>query len=69
MSIPKIAETYVSRRMDEILEIFKPGAKITVLVRSPGFPDRDFCLTSDDLGEAIAMLERRRAAGRTKVLA
>lgn len=53
----------VSRHMDEILRCFKSGAKITVLVRSPGYPDRDFVMTNDDLDELTAMIARRKAMG------
>lgn len=49
--------------MDKIIKCFKPGAKITVLVRAPGFPDRDFVMTDDDPAEAIEMLKRRQVAG------
>ena len=52
----------VSDHMSAILDEFKPGAKITVLVRRPGEPEQDFMMTSDDPGEAIAMIERRIAA-------
>lgn len=52
--------------MNEIKACFKPGAKITVLVRAPGYPDRDFCMTDDQPGEIIAMMERRKAAGADK---
>lgn len=60
----KLHATYetVSEHMDAILGCFKPGCKITVLVRTPGYPDRDFMLTSDDPKEAIALIERRVAA-------
>lgn len=53
----------VAGHMDEILRLFKSGAKITVLVRAPGFPDRDFMMTDDDLTEIIAMVQRRQQAG------
>lgn len=56
------AET-VSARMDEILACFKRGAKITVIVRTPGNDAADFLMTSDSLDEAITLLERRKAAG------
>lgn len=52
--------------MDKIKACFKPGAKITVAVRAPGFPDRDFVMTDDDPSEVIAMMERRKAAGADK---
>ena len=45
--------------LDEILQVFKPGAKIAVLVRRPGLPDEDFMMTDDDPREAIAMINRR----------
>ena len=50
--------------MSEILAFFKPGAKITLLVRRPGAPEQDFCLTNDNLDEVIPMIERRLAAGK-----
>jgi hypothetical protein len=55
----QVRET-VAAAMDDILREFKPGAKIAVLVRSPGHPDRDFVMTNDGIAELIAMLERRR---------
>lgn len=45
--------------MDKIKVCFKPGVKITVLVRTPGAPDRDFCMTDDTPDEIIAMMTRR----------
>lgn len=54
----------VADHMDAIAALFKPGAKITVLVRAPGFPDgsRDFVQTNDTLDEAIAALTLRKTA-------
>lgn len=52
----------VEAHMDDILALFKPGAKVTVLVRTPGKPRADFCLTSDDLSEVAAMIQRRQEA-------
>lgn len=46
--------------MDAILKCFKSGSKITVFVRTPGFPDRDFCMTDDSLPDVAEMIERRR---------
>jgi hypothetical protein len=53
----------VAAAMEDIVRMFKPGVKITVLVRAPGFPDRDFMMTDDQPDEVMAMLERRKAAG------
>ncbi len=55
----QIAQQNVAALMDEILQVFKPGAKIAVLVRRPGLPDEDFMMTDDDPREAIAMINRR----------
>lgn len=59
------AQSAVSEHMEAIVSRFKPGVKITVLVRTPGFPggERDLLMTDDDLGEAIKAIEIRRAAG------
>lgn len=53
----------VGDHMDYILAMFKRGAKITVVVRAPGHPDRDFVQTNDDLAEAIEVLRRRLDPG------
>jgi hypothetical protein len=51
----------VSEYMDKILKLFRPGAKITVLVRSPQVPgDADFILTNDDLTEARKAIQRQQ---------
>jgi hypothetical protein len=55
----------VADHMSAILAFFKSGARITVLVRTPGMPTADFVLTSDDLPEAIAALTRRHEGGDT----
>lgn len=54
----------VADHMDEILACFKPGAKITVLVRRPEKPDgsQDFVLTNDTIDDAIAALQTRKTA-------
>jgi hypothetical protein len=56
------AQDIVSDQMDCILRCFKPGAKITVTVRTPGYPDRDFCMTNDDLPEVKKLIDRHIAA-------
>jgi predicted regulator of Ras-like GTPase activity (Roadblock/LC7/MglB family) len=60
--LQRVAED-VQEHMDAILANFKPGVKITVLVRAPGLPDRDFCMTNDDMDEVIAMATRRKDQG------
>lgn len=59
------AQRTVAGHMEAIVACFKPGVKITVLVRTPSHPDgaRDFLMTDDDLGEALKAIEIRRAAG------
>lgn len=50
----------VSEHMDAIKRCFKRGVKITVMVRTPNLPDRDFMMTDDSLDEVLKMLARRR---------
>lgn len=64
MNLLEEASVIVAEHMDDILQCFKgDDSKITVLVRQPGLPERDFCMSNDDLAEVAAMVERRRAAG------
>lgn len=51
----------IAADMEDIVGMFKPGARIAVLVRLPGQPVSDFISTTDDIDELIAMLERRKA--------
>lgn len=55
----------VQDHMDVIRSYFKPGVKVTVMVRSENDPEgrRDFMLTDDDPQELISMINRRAAAG------
>lgn len=61
---PRVQEVseVIAGHMDAILALFKPGKKITVLVRDPETPDhsRDFCLMNDSPDDAIKALERRK---------
>ena len=51
--------------MDRIVKLFKPGKKITVLVRTPGddHGQFDFMMSDDDPQELLNMIARRKAAG------
>lgn len=54
------AREEVSIHMNRILQCFKPGAKITVLVRNQTH-EQDFMMSNDTIDEAIALLERSKA--------
>jgi len=58
----KETQESIGRMMEAIVAHFAPGVKITVMVRSPGYPDRDFMMTDDDPAEVAAMLQRRSDA-------
>lgn len=47
--------------MTAILGLFKPGAKILVVVHRAGHPDQDFILTNGSLDEAVEAIRRRQA--------
>ena len=57
-----------ARLMDRILKQFKPGNKITVLVRNPAMETADFMMTDDDPTEVMKMLQRRIDAGMDRPL-
>lgn len=59
--VQNVSET-VADHMDEILRLFKPGAKITILIRNTQVSDgsRDFVQTNDLIDEAIAALLQRK---------
>lgn len=59
------AQEHVAACMDDILTAFKPGVKITVMIRNPSEPQRDFMMTSDTIPELRAMLDRREAESTT----
>jgi hypothetical protein len=50
----------MSNHMDAIVRLFKPGAKITVVVRNPGYGDADVVIGSDDLDQAVQAIERMK---------
>lgn len=52
----------IADHLADIESYFKPGAKLTLLVRHPGFPERDLIVTNDDFDELIAMVRRRKDA-------
>jgi len=59
------AASAVSGHMGAIVDLFHPGAKITVIVRPTHFNDdgsRDFLMTDDDLAEVTALIDRRVSA-------
>jgi hypothetical protein len=47
--------------MDAILALFKPGAKITVVVRNPMLPDGDVVIGNNDLDDTIETINRMKA--------
>lgn len=50
----------LGRHMNQILALFVPGAKITVIIRPPGDVEREVLQTNDDLDEVSAALERAK---------
>jgi hypothetical protein len=65
MSNLALVQQRVADHMDKIHDYFKPGVKVTVIVRTPDFPDRDFLMTADDIPELIAFLRRRQIGEKT----
>lgn len=55
------ASQAIAEHMDAIVALFKPGVKITVVIRTPSHPDgsRDLVMTDDMINEVVAALLRR----------
>lgn len=54
----------VQEHLAEIAKLFRPGVKLTILVRAPFLPDGDLVVTDDNLVLAEKALARRRKADR-----
>lgn len=55
----ELARARVGELMDAVLADFRGGAKI-VVIRIPGNDKADFCMTSDEIDETIALLQRTK---------
>ncbi len=61
MSLPDL-HFALETHLRQIERHFRPGAKVTLIVRNAGTSgDAGVLLTNDDLDEVIAEIERRRA--------
>jgi hypothetical protein len=56
----KLAEVHaeVANHCGDIAELFKPGAKVSVLIRNPRLNDGDMIVTDDDMDLVIAAVQR-----------
>lgn len=64
-------DTWLTAKLGHILAqyvepIFKHGTQFTLIARTPGEPDADVLVTSDDLGEVAALIERSKAREEVK---
>lgn len=51
----------MSHHLNEIASIFKPGVKLTLLVRVPGHPERTALLSDEtDIEEAVTAMRQVR---------
>lgn len=61
---PNPAVEHTRRRVGGLLEevalCFKPGVKLTLLVRTPGNDAADFAMTNDDHAEIVKAVERMK---------
>jgi hypothetical protein len=65
----KLTEVHaeVPNHAGEIAELFRPGAKVTILVRNPGLDDGDMVITDDAIDSAIAALQNLKAQEELKL--
>ncbi|OJY68665.1 MAG: hypothetical protein BGP16_05360 [Sphingobium sp. 66-54] len=69
MSLPPYVEAEITRHLDQVAALWKPGTKLTLVVRneSPGAPgDADLVLTNDSLPDVIEAIRIRMAAGQNR---
>jgi hypothetical protein len=52
----------VAQHLAEIAQMFKAGAKLTVLVRHPGNPDADMLVSDDSFNGMLGIIRRRKLA-------
>lgn len=52
----------LSDDLDRVLRRFKPGVKVTLVIRDPNNTERDVVIGDDDLDGAIEAIRRRVAA-------
>lgn len=63
----KLVFNTIEYHLNQIAAFFKPGVKLTLLVRHPDIEgDADALLTNDTLPEIIAAIERRLAQDEEK---
>ena len=63
----RVLDDYISPRLDEIGAVFlDPVTKVTLIVRTPSAPNGELIVTSDEIAEIRAVLDRREAAGVTR---
>lgn len=48
------------RHLNEMLGLFKPGVKLSLIMRMPGNPDCEFVMTTDDMDALIETIQRRK---------
>lgn len=56
----QLARAEVARHLGQLERIFKPGVKLTFLMRDPENPECDLLITADTLDGIAAAVERSR---------
>lgn len=49
----------IATHLEAISDLFRPGAKITLLIRNPSYVDADVLITDDQYESIIASLKKR----------
>jgi hypothetical protein len=57
----------VANHSGEIADLFKPGAKVKILIRNPGLDEGDMAVTDDSFDSAIEALEKLKAKEERKL--
>lgn len=65
----KSVHAQIANHCVEVSDLFKPGARVTILVRNPGLGDGDLVVTDDSFDHAISALEKLKAKDAIKLSA
>lgn len=57
----------LAEHLEQIQQLFRPGAKVTLVVRNPGYGDAGVVIGDDDLDEAVKEIRKRQEADRCKI--
>jgi hypothetical protein len=66
MKLPEV-HAEIAEHCGEISDLFKPGCKVTILVRNPSLKDGDVLVSDDAIDAVVAALQRLKEKDEVKL--